>query len=128
MKIHVLSDLHNEFHQFMSSDASRESDVIVLAGDIGGWINGIEWASAEWPDKEIIYVSGNHEFYAYDRVQTLSEMRLAAAQQNVHFLENIAVVTDGVRFLGCTLWTDFEYFGKASKEYYLRYGDNNLNI
>lgn len=127
MKLYILSDLHNEFYQYFSSDASLEADVVVLAGDIQGWINGIEWARAEWPDKPIVYVAGNHEFYAYDRVQTIAEMREAAVQQNVHFLENNAVVIDGVRFLGCTLWTDFEYFGKDSKEYYMLYGDNHLN-
>jgi hypothetical protein len=33
--------------------------------------------------------------------------QLSLCNKNVHFLENGSVVIDGVRFLGCTLWTDF---------------------
>src|SRR5438445_9723562 len=39
--------------------------------------------------------------------------RQAAEGTNVHFLENRAVELGGVRFLGCTLWTDFALFGEA---------------
>jgi Icc-related predicted phosphoesterase len=30
---------------------------------------------------------------------------------NVHIMENDCLTVDGVRFLGCTLWTDFRLFG-----------------
>ena len=61
MKLHVLSDLHNEFLEYLSTGTSKEADVIVLAGDIGSGVKGVEWARAEWPDKPIVYVAGNHE-------------------------------------------------------------------
>jgi hypothetical protein len=39
------------------------------------------------------------------------KLREACAGTNVRFLENGAAEIGGVRFLGCTLWTDFELFG-----------------
>ncbi|MBK7686594.1 MAG: metallophosphoesterase [Rhodocyclaceae bacterium] len=38
-------------------------DAVVLAGDIHSHTHTIPWASKTFPDKDIIYVSGNHEFY-----------------------------------------------------------------
>ena len=35
-------------------------------------------------------------------------MKEAAAGRNVHLLDRGGVVVDGVRFLGCTFWTDFQ--------------------
>ena len=61
MKLHVLSDLHLEFADF--TPASNTADVIVLAGDIGLRAEGVTWARKSFPDQEIIYVAGNHEFY-----------------------------------------------------------------
>lgn len=34
MKVHLLSDLHNEFDYFQPGDAAQKADVVVLAGDI----------------------------------------------------------------------------------------------
>lgn len=127
MKIHVLSDLHSEFCEFLSDDASLVADVVVLAGDIAGWVNGVEWARSEWPDKPIVYVSGNHEYYCYKRVEALAELRKAGIDKGVYFLENDAIVLNGVRFLGCTLWTDFGYFGDDSKSDYMHYAKMHLN-
>lgn len=127
MKIQVLSDLHNEFNEYICTDRSFEADVIVLAGDIGSWINGVEWAANEWKDKQIVYVSGNHEYYMYERSKTLDELRTAGVTNYVQFLENDAAVIDGVRFLGCTLWTDFGYFGEEFKDDYMHYAKHHLN-
>lgn len=111
MKLHILSDLHNEFSHFMPTAASKEADVIVLAGDIWKHDKGIYWARQAWPDKKIIYVAGNHEFYGRNRKDVVSQLHIAAEKTGVHFLDDDEVVIDGVRFLGSTLWTDFELFG-----------------
>ena len=112
MKLHVLSDIHLEFFKFEPDPASFEADVIVLAGDIWKDDGGIHWARACWPDKEIIYVAGNHEFYGKNRLEVLSKLRIAARATGVHFLDDGEIIIDGVRFLGCTLWTDFCLFGE----------------
>jgi len=125
MEILVLSDLHLEFAN-LPPPASKV-DVVILAGDIWTKDNGIHWARAIWPDKPIVYVAGNHEFYHTERIAMLETLRNSAREADVHFLENDAIVIDGVRFLGCSLWTDFELFGPDKKLGCMREGRENLN-
>lgn len=115
MKLLVVSDLHREFDGFElpPSDALASADVIILAGDIDVGVAGIQWAQRVFADKPVVYVAGNHEFYGGRWDKTLVEMREAAADSNVHFLEDDVVVVNGVRFIGATLWTNFRLFGKA---------------
>lgn len=108
MKLYVLSDLHLEFSTF--EPFKTDADVVVLAGDIGKGTSGIEWARNAFPDKEIVYVPGNHEFYGTQRPETLAGMRIAAQKNGVHLLDKDELVIGNVHFLGCTLWTDFLLF------------------
>ena len=114
MKILVLSDLHLEFLPLVPDETA--ADVVVLAGDIDLGLAGIEWGRASFPDKDVVYVAGNHEFYGHDWNGLRDQMRQEAHRQTVHFLENDAVIIDGVRFLGTALWTDFDLFGAARRE------------
>ena len=125
MRIHVLSDLHLEIAAWQPPPV--ECDVVVLAGDIANHVRGIEWGRHIWPDKIILYVPGNHEFYRRERTETLQQMRVAARELGVHLLDNDEVVIAGVRFLGSTLWTDFELFGKDLKQAALAEGELYLN-
>lgn len=113
MKLHLLSDLHMEFSQF--DPPATDAGVVVLAGDIYKGDKGVFWARQAFPGKEIIYVPGNHEFYGTRRTETLRLLRVAGQQAGVHILDEDEVVLDGVRFLGCTLWTDFLLFGETMK-------------
>lgn len=90
--------------------------MVVLAGDIHPGSDGIRWARKTFGDKPVVYIAGNHEFWENDWVDALKDMRSVAAEVGVNFLENDAVFIQGVRFLGCTLWTDFEYFGPETKK------------
>ena len=125
MRIHVLSDLHIEIAAYQPH--SVECDVVVLAGDIGNQVRGIEWARHIWPDKIILYVPGNHEFYRRERTETLQQMRVVARELGVHLLDNNEVVIAGVRFLGSTLWTDFNLFGEELKKSAMAEGKKYLN-
>ena len=125
MKLHILSDLHLEFSAF--DPFKTDADVVVLAGDIAKGIGGIQWARSAFPEKEIIYVPGNHEFYGVERMNTLEAMRNAAADTGIHLLDNEELVIGGVRFLGATLWTDFRLFGDEKKEAAMLAGQNGLN-
>ena len=61
--------------------------------------------------KAVVLVPGNHEYYDQVMRDELARMRglsEAAREPPVHVLDCDSVVIDGVRFLGCTLWTDFE--------------------
>ncbi len=111
MKLHILNDLHIEFEDF--EPPTTNADVVVLAGDIGVGMEGLRWVEARFPDKPVIYVPGNHEFYHHDIV--LIDKLKAEAPDNIHVLNDDQVVIDGVRFLGSILWTDFALFGEADK-------------
>ncbi len=121
MKILVLSDLHLErFHLDGPLPNGRlidaDADVVVLAGDIDSSADGIYWASETFGAKPVVFVAGNHEFYGGTHEKTLAFMRHEAKQCGVHFLERDAVEIDGYRFLGATLWTDFDVFGEDKRE------------
>jgi hypothetical protein len=111
MRALVLSDLHLEFDRFDVVHNGRRADdgadVVILAGDIASGINGIGWARTAFPDKEIVYVSGNHEFYGGTYERLIEDLRGEAEEKGVHFLERDRVEIGGFTFLGATLWTDF---------------------
>ncbi len=79
----------------------------ILAGDIATGANGIGWARTAFPDKEIVYVTGNHEFYGGTYELQIEELRREAEAKGVHFLERGRAEIGGITFLGATLWTDF---------------------
>jgi predicted phosphodiesterase len=124
IRLLVLSDLHLEFAGFelppeLSPDLTpRAYDAVVLAGDIlCPGRRAPEWARRTFGvDVPIIMVAGNHEFYGCELVSELKAMRLACQDgegraTNVHLLEEDSLTLElagsKVRFLGCTLWTDF---------------------
>ncbi|THG82327.1 serine/threonine protein phosphatase [Pseudomonas sp. A-1] len=107
MRIHPLSDLHNEFAPF--TPEVTDADVVILAGDIDLGVRGIEWARQAF-DCPVLYVPGNHEFYRGHLGKALQAMR-AAGDERVHVLDRDEVVIGGVRFLGATMWTDFAATG-----------------
>jgi len=109
MKLHILSDTHAGFGAFEPPDTG--ADVLVLAGDVDVGVRGIALAKAWSRGRPVLYVAGNHEFYGEAIPRHLRKLEEAAAGSSVRFLENREVVLGGVRFLGCTLWTDFELFG-----------------
>ncbi len=133
MKLLLLSDLHNEFFRPkpVPPIAESDADVILLAGDIDTGLQGLAWAAseAERLGRPVIYVSGNHEYYRHDIGQTEAMRAFAAQHEGLHFLENDALVIDEVRFLGCTLWTDYRAVGDpaaAMEEVQQRLNDHHL--
>jgi len=114
MRIHLLSDLHLECSnsQFKGYTAPSDCDVVVLAGDIHPGNLGLLWAGMAFCDKPVIYVAGNHEFYGKRCLHHhYKKMADKAKELDIHFLQNDSVIIDGVRFIGGTLWTDFNLYG-----------------
>ncbi len=113
MKINLLSDLHLEFMP-MQHVVPVEADVVIMAGDIHPGVRGIIWAY-ENIGIPTVMVAGNHEFYGkrilqkhYPKMQAKTdEMNKLAGDVRYHFLQDKTIVIDGVRFIGTTLWTDF---------------------
>lgn len=103
------------------------ADVVVLAGDIDEGLKGLRWAREAFPDKPVVYVAGNHEFYRKDWSRHLDDMRELAHALGILFLERDAVEIGGVRFLGSTLWTDFEINGEGTAQACMREAQERLN-
>lgn len=106
MKIHLISDVHMEISSVLHK-APGGADVVVLAGDIGEYTDGLKWAIKTFPNHPIIYVPGNHEYYRND-IGDYHEIKREATRLGIYFLDNESIEIKGVRFLGCTLWTDFK--------------------
>jgi Icc-related predicted phosphoesterase len=128
MKLLVLSDLHVEFAAFQPDlAATAAADVVVLAGDIHQGNLGLVWARQAFPDKPIVYVAGNHEFYGQHWDNLLNTLRADAQDHGIHFLENDTITIDGVRFLGASLWTDFEFFAASRRSQMMRAAARGMN-
>lgn len=111
MKIRLLSDLHHEHFDGRRQLPEVEADVVVLAGDIHSHLEGLHWARETFADSEIVYVAGNHEFYSSEMTDLTQAMRNIARALEIHFLENDEARIGPARFLGATLWTDFQLYG-----------------
>lgn len=112
MRINYFSDIHLEFGT--CPPPSVEADIIIAAGDIGIYDQGIEWLKSF--NKPVIYVAGNHEYYTHEYHQTLQMLREQCAGTNIHFLENNTLEYEGVRFIGCSLWTDLFIEGEETAD------------
>lgn len=116
MRLHFLSDLHLEGTPFEPPEV--EADVTILAGDIATGTLGVDWAKRlSWVGggRPVLYVAGNHEFYGHAFPALIDDLRAACAGSAIQVLENDEVVLSGIRFLGCTLWSDFASDGPAQR-------------
>jgi predicted phosphodiesterase len=112
MKIHVLSDLHLSFGTM--AQPTSDADVVVLAGDIARPREAAAWAQGF--GKPVIYVLGNHEYYGSSLDDAMAELKGLCKRTPVHVLDGDGLVLGGVRFLGITLWTDFDLFGRGERK------------
>jgi len=123
VKIRVMSDLHIEAGDLEVPNAGE--DVVVLAGDVHVGIHSARWSLglAEKLSVPVVLVAGNHEHYGAGRDRqhsfggTIEALRAAAADSDgrLVFLEREAALVAGVRFVGATLWTDFDLFGAPAE-------------
>ncbi|MBI1394914.1 MAG: hypothetical protein GC151_02950 [Betaproteobacteria bacterium] len=119
MKLQILSDLHLEYSDRHPpwTPAPTDADVVILAGDIDNGTRAIDWAERTFPERTVLYVPGNHEFYDDDIGEAGARLAArSAASPNVRLLDNTTWTADGVRVVGSTLWTDFLLFGEQSVE------------
>jgi Calcineurin-like phosphoesterase len=124
MNIQLLSDLHLEANpDFMPSPAPGV-DVLVLAGDIGSYQTGSALATADdgdfglarfsplhgWPTP-VLFVPGNHEYDGLDFDEAHARLHDTCTRLGISWLERDVLHLGGVRFVGTTLWTDFDALG-----------------
>ncbi|WP_290867209.1 metallophosphoesterase [Aquabacterium sp.] len=119
MRIQLASDLHLERHPDFTLAPAPEVDVLVLAGDIGSYqagsrLKGDDFGlarfsprhGAPWP--RVVYVPGNHEFDGLEYTEARTRLQAQCAELGITWLERETTVIDGVRFVGTTLWSDFD--------------------
>jgi 3',5'-cyclic AMP phosphodiesterase CpdA len=125
VRLHVLSDLHLERAPFTGPEA--QADIVVLAGDIAPGTAGVDWTCSWLGDRPALYVAGNHEFYGQSFAELTDDLRARADGSGVQVMENDVSVIDGVRFLGCSLWSDFEFAGPDRREYSMSICERMVN-
>ena len=137
MKIAICSDVHLEFGQ-LELENTENAEVLVLSGDIctacdlrvtdsilssaktDRYLEFFTACSKNFP--HVIYVMGNHEHYHGDFATSAGILRDAMKQcgDNIHFLDKESIDIDGIRFIGGTLWTDFNGEDEMTMNYVSR--------
>lgn len=121
MNIQLLSDLHLEAHPHFAPEPAPGADVLVLAGDIGSYQTGSQLTDADfglarfsplaqfagWPTP-VLFVPGNHEYDTQDFDAAHERLRQTCERLGIIWLEREVVTLQGVRFVGTTLWSDFD--------------------
>jgi hypothetical protein len=118
VKIQLMSDLHLEGHPSYAPRPAPDAGLLVLAGDIGSYqrgsrLNEDEFGLARfsplrgWP-VPVLYVPGNHEYDALDFDATHARLRDTCDRLGITWLEREVRVFGDVRFVGTTLWADFD--------------------
>ena len=119
MRIQLFSDLHLERDPSFEPLLHHGTDVIVLAGDIGSYqarsrlqdddfgLARFAPAATSCPAR-VLYVPGNHEFDGIEYDEAYTRLRGVCAGLDIEWLDGETIVVDGVRFIGSTLWADFD--------------------
>jgi predicted phosphodiesterase len=120
MKIQLLSDLHLEAHPYWMPTPAPGADLLVLAGDVGSYQSGSRLEDADfglarfsplhgWPIP-VLFVPGNHEYDGLDFDETHARLKETCQRLGILWLERETLIwpTAAVRFIGTTLWSDFD--------------------
>jgi Calcineurin-like phosphoesterase len=124
MNIQLLSDLHLESNPGFMPTPAPGADVLVLAGDIGSYQNNSALSASGdadfglgrfspqngWPTP-VLFVPGNHEYDGLDFDEAHHRLQATCARLGITWLEREMLQLGGVRFVGTTLWSDFDALG-----------------
>lgn len=126
-KINLISDLHLDASNCTINTAN--ADYLVIAGDLATEKDLIYYFFERVSPKDIpiIYVLGNHEFEYQDIDTYVIELKkLLSDFPNVHILDNESIVLDGIKFIGTTLWSNFELDGLDLKKEAMIWSEENI--
>jgi hypothetical protein len=123
VKFQLMSDLHLESHPGYHPRPAAGADLLVLAGDVGSYQRGSSLTDEDfglarvsprhgWP-VPVLFVPGNHEYDNLDFDATHARLRATCERLGITWLEREERVIQGVRFLGTTLWSDFDALALA---------------
>lgn len=120
MRLQLLSDLHLERQTHFTATAVPGVDLLVLAGDVGSYQPGSRLLTDDFglgqfspqrdgsPWSRVLYVPGNHEFDGLEYAPTYERLRRTCESLGIEWLDREVIVINGVRFVGTTLWSDFD--------------------
>ncbi len=113
MKLQLASDLHLE--RDPTFQLQPAAPTLVLAGDVGSYQAGSRLTERDWGLgrfasgwERVFYVPGNHEYDGLPWPATRDRLRETAEQLGLTWLDRETVELEGMRFIGCTLWADFD--------------------
>ncbi|MFV1872763.1 MAG: metallophosphoesterase [Oleiphilus sp.] len=114
------SDLHLELQMRPDGWLLDKPDILVLAGDIISIEvakNFLVYLAELLPSSHIIFVAGNHEYYGVkDILQEEQSLRKSLEEfSNIHFLQCDLIEIAGIRFVGCTGWSQMLCLGKEKQ-------------
>ena len=126
MRVLILADLHLD----MWTEAGRDPiaalttadwsgvEALIIAGDLTNkprvrWKYAIRHLARHIDPGRILVIPGNHDYYDFqiDRDDRLAEI---ATTEGARFAQKAEITFRGIRFLCCTLWTDFGLHGDVS--------------
>lgn len=119
-RLWVLSDLHVDANvERWTAPAGVQADVIVVAGDYrnGGLRKSLRECARDFAGYldagvPLVYTPGNHDFYGAGLWHELETAYEVAREFGITLLAAGETATlAGLRFVGATLWTDFEIAG-----------------
>ena len=125
MKVQVLSDLHFEVNRDFIPQVNPLTQVLVVVGDVGisgrGHLKtGFEKlcsALSLVPTRPIVlFVPGNHEYDRQDWDLAHAEIQTLCTLFGIIFFDHGDQVIEQVRFVGITLWSDFDLLGSALRD------------
>jgi hypothetical protein len=118
MRIQLFSDLHLESDPGFSPKVAPGTDVVVLAGDIGSYQPGSRletddfglgrFSPAVLGVPRVLYIPGNHEFDSLEYGEAYARLRETCERLGITWLEREVLAIGHVRFIGSTLWSDFD--------------------
>lgn len=131
MKIQLMSDIHLEANPGFQPEPAAVADVLVLAGDIGSYQRRADGSVMEEPDwglqrfsplpqyagwpVPVLFCPGNHEYDGLDWDMAHAQLRATCDRLGILWLEQSVVAMGAVRFVGTTLWSDYDALADLPK-------------
>lgn len=120
MRLQLFSDLHLERYPHFVPAIRDDTDVVILAGDIGSYQSGSRLLDDDFglgrfsplrpgaTRARVLYIPGNHEFDGLEYDEAYTRLQATCARLGIEWLDGETVAIGNVRFIGTTLWSDFD--------------------
>ena len=120
MKILVTSDWHLDYWSEEGRPPTIPSyldglDALIIAGDLAddplrNWPLYLRWLGRHIDPAKVYVLPGNHDYYGH-RLDGDDALRALVEAAGMRFVQKQVLMFEEVRFLCCTLWSDFGLFG-----------------